>query len=54
MIDKLIKQAQEEATQEAFCQEETKKSNANREKTTARVDKISARIESAKVRGLNT
>jgi uncharacterized coiled-coil DUF342 family protein len=47
MIDKLQKQAAEEATQEAFCKEETKKSNAKRDATSARVDKVQSRIDSA-------
>jgi hypothetical protein len=49
MIDKLLKQAQDEATHEAFCQEETKKSAASRDKKSATADKIQARIDQAKV-----
>merc|ERR1719335_734946 len=51
MIEKLLKEAQEEATHEAFCQEEmgkTKKSKADKEmkldKFTARVDKAEASV----------
>jgi hypothetical protein len=51
MIEKLLKEAQEEATHEAFCQEEmgkTKKSRENKEmkleKFTSRVDEASSKI----------
>jgi hypothetical protein len=48
MITKLEKEAQEEATQEAFCQEENTKSAKSRDQKSARVDKIQARIDEAK------
>jgi archaellum component FlaC len=48
MIKKLQKQAQDEATHDAFCKEETKKSNASRERKSATADKIQARIDQAK------
>jgi chromosome segregation ATPase len=48
MIEKLVKQGQEEATHESFCQEETKKSTAARETKSASVDKYQARIDGAK------
>merc|ERR1719301_323819 len=51
MIEKLLKEAQEEATHEAFCQEEmgkTKKSRENKEmklaKFTSRVDEASSKL----------
>merc|ERR1719271_2344608 len=51
MIEKLLKEAQAEATHEAFCQEElgkTKKSRENKEmkleKFTSRVDEASSKI----------
>jgi predicted nucleic acid-binding Zn-ribbon protein len=48
MIAKLEKQALEEATQEAFCQEENAKSKKKRDTVNAEVDKYSARVEKAK------
>jgi hypothetical protein len=47
MIGKLEKEAQEEATQEAFCQEEKAKSSKARETKSASVDKYQARIDKA-------
>merc|ERR1719171_1850900 len=47
MIEKLLKEAQEEATHEAFCQEEmgkTKKSKADKE---MKLDKFTARVDEA-------
>lgn len=51
MIQKLLKQAQEEATQEAFCQEETAKATKSREQKSAASDKYQARIDEAKATG---
>jgi chromosome segregation ATPase len=48
MISKLQKEADEEATQEAFCQEESAKSAKARETKTATVDKYQSRIDKAK------
>lgn len=47
MIAKLEKQAAEEATQEAFCQEENAKSKKARDNKTATVDKYTSRIDKA-------
>lgn len=48
MITKLEQQAAEEASHEAFCQEETKKSLKARETKSAEVDKYSTRLDKAK------
>lgn len=45
MINKLQKQAQEEATQHAFCQEETKKSNASRKDKEQKIEKHQTRLD---------
>lgn len=47
MIAKLEKQAEEEATHEAFCQEETKKTRAASKAKTASVEKHQTRIDKA-------
>lgn len=47
MISKLEKQAAEEATQEAFCQEENAKSKKTKEAKSASVDKYTVRLEKA-------
>jgi len=47
MIAKLIKEAQEEATQKAFCDEEMGKSNAAIKEKTLTVDKLQSRIDKA-------
>jgi len=47
MIAKLLKEAQEEATHEAFCQEEMGKSKKSKEEKTAKSDKYQNRIEKA-------
>ena len=47
MIAKLEQQAQEEATQDAFCKEETTKSAKAKETKQAGVDKYQARIDEA-------
>lgn len=48
MIAKLEKQAQEEATHDTFCKEETSKSSTKKDMTQAAVDKLQARIDAAK------
>jgi hypothetical protein len=45
MLAKLEKQAQEEATHNAFCTEELKKSNEKKESKTAEVDKYQTRLD---------
>merc|ERR1719473_410954 len=47
MIAKLLKEAQEEATQKAFCDEEMGKSKASEEKKTMTLDKLNSRIGKA-------
>merc|ERR1719169_140759 len=47
MIAKLLKEAQEEATQKAFCDTEMGKSKASQEEKTATLDKLGARIDGA-------
>merc|ERR1719158_2320922 len=47
MIAKLVNEANEEATQEAFCQEEMIKSNAAKEEKTMTSDSLSSRIAKA-------
>jgi len=47
MIAKLLKEAQEEATQKAFCDAEMGKSKASQDAKTATLDKLSARIDGA-------
>jgi len=47
MIAKLVNEANEEATQEAFCQEEMSKSNAAKEEKTMTSDSLSSRIAKA-------
>merc|ERR1719183_1909656 len=47
MISKLLKEAQEDATREAFCQEEMGKSKKSQEEKTATLDKLKARIDGA-------
>jgi len=48
MIEKLLKQSQEEATHESFCKEETAKSQKSRDQKSASADKYQARIDGAK------
>merc|ERR1719453_492032 len=47
MIAKLMKEAEEEATQEAFCQEEMAKSKKAQEQKQAGLDKFKSRIDTA-------
>merc|ERR1719263_1489314 len=47
MIAKLVKEAQEEATQKAFCDTEMGKSKASQDEKTATLDKLGARIDGA-------
>merc|ERR1719261_559765 len=50
MIAKLLKEAQEEATQKAFCDEEMGKSKASQKEKTMTLDKLNARIDKASAR----
>merc|ERR1719355_183712 len=47
MIAKLLKEAEEEATQKAFCDEEMGKSKKSQEEKTMTIDKLQTRIDSA-------
>merc|ERR1719310_736232 len=47
MIAKLLKEAQEEATQKAFCDAEMGKSKKSQAEKTATIDKLGARIDGA-------
>merc|ERR1719420_2446596 len=47
MIDKLITEANEEATQKAFCDEEISKSKAAQEEKSTTIDKLQARLDKA-------
>jgi len=47
MIAKLLKEAEEEATQKAFCDAEMGKSKTSQEEKTMTLDKLSARIDGA-------
>merc|ERR1719498_2081008 len=47
MIAKLLKEAEEEATQKAFCDAEIGKSKASQEEKTMTLDKLSSRIDGA-------
>jgi len=50
MIAKLLKEAQEEATQKAFCDEEMGKSKASEKEKTMTLDKLNSRIDKASAR----
>merc|ERR1719333_1450852 len=50
MIAKLLKEAQEEATQKAFCDEEMGKSKASEKEKTMPLDKLNSRIDKATAR----
>merc|ERR1719408_293832 len=50
MIAKLLKEAQEEATQKAFCDEEMGKSKASEKEKTLTLDKLNSRIDKATAR----
>jgi len=50
MIAKLLKEAQEEATQKAFCDEEIGKSKTSQEEKTMTLDKLNSRIDKATAR----
>jgi len=47
MIAKLVAEANEEATQQAFCDEEQGKSNKQKDAKTARLDELNARLDQA-------
>merc|ERR1719450_178272 len=50
MIAKLLKEAQEEATQKAFCDEEMGKSNKAKDQKTMTLEKLNSRIDKAAAR----
>jgi len=50
MIAKLLKEAQEEATQKAFCDKEMGESKASKDKKTMTLDKLNSRIDKASAR----
>jgi len=47
MIEKLLKEAQEDATHEAFCNEEMGKSKKSKDEKTMKLDKLQSRIDGA-------
>merc|ERR1719443_1487795 len=47
MIAKLIEEANQEATQKAFCDEETAKSKKSQEEKTMKLDKLKSRLDTA-------
>merc|ERR550537_1766488 len=47
MIEKLLKEAQEDATHEAFCKEEMGKTKKSQEDKTMKLDKFTARVDEA-------
>merc|ERR1719310_1796479 len=50
MVEKLLKEAQEDATHEAFCQEEMGKSKKSKEEKTMTLDKLQSRIDDAEAK----
>lgn len=50
MIDKLEKEANEDATEKAYCDEELKKSNAKKDSLTSTVEQITAKIDKTAAR----
>merc|ERR1719265_2957391 len=50
MIAKLLKEAEEEATQKAFCDKEMGSSKASKKKKTMTLDKLNSRIDKASAR----
>merc|ERR1719326_626179 len=50
MIAKLLKEAQEEATQKAFCDKEMGSSKASKDKKTMTLDKLNSRLDKASAR----
>merc|ERR1719281_2013142 len=50
MIEKLLKEAQEDATQEAFCQEEMGKSTKSKDEETMTLDKLQTRIDGSEAK----
>merc|ERR1719326_2053107 len=50
MISKLLKEAQEEATQKAFCDEEMGKSKKSQTEKSMTLDKLQSRIDQASAR----
>jgi len=47
MIDRLLREAQEEATEKAYCDEEMAKTEQKRDELTGTIDKLSAKIDQA-------
>merc|ERR1719301_357691 len=47
MIEKLLKEAQEDATHEAFCQEEMGKSTKSKDEKQTKIDEYQTRIDGA-------
>merc|ERR1719161_1499429 len=50
MIEKLLKESQEEATQKAFCDEEMGKSTTSKDEKTMTLDKLQTRIDDAEAK----
>merc|ERR1719313_660114 len=47
MIEKLVTEANEEATQKGFCDEETAKSNAAKDEKSMTIDQLASRMDKA-------